>query len=199
VSQDEVNYLRGQLKGLESIFLELMPFRVPLKRQDIQDFYEDCANSAIDSNTSQTKTDLRRQFNSRANEVRHLVDSAESLGKAGDRLNLILAASSLPCDRTMPLNPSVKKFCLLLLGEARVDNKLFDAMRNSGKLKAYEARLLLASTMFLITEDVEAETGTVPLFAVLQQLIDLVDDEHYLGVDDPFLIEARSLVKAMRG
>ncbi|MBI2810334.1 MAG: hypothetical protein HYX67_05860 [Candidatus Melainabacteria bacterium] len=102
VSQDELMYLQAQLEGLGSIFLELMPFGVELKRQQVQDYYDKRFDSATKPVASVAENELRRQFNTKANQVRNLVDSAESLGDASNRLNLIRAAASLPAERTKP-------------------------------------------------------------------------------------------------
>ena len=89
VTQDELMYLQSQLEGLESIFMELMPFGIELKRQHVQDYYDKRFDAATKPVSSVAETELRRQFNTKANQVRNLVDSAESLGDAGNKLNLI--------------------------------------------------------------------------------------------------------------
>jgi hypothetical protein len=87
VTQDELMYLQSQLEGLESIFMELMPFGIELKRQHVQDYYDKRFDAATKPVSSVAETELRRQFNTKANQVRNLVDSAESLGDAGNKLN----------------------------------------------------------------------------------------------------------------
>jgi hypothetical protein len=198
-SQDEMIFLQGQLNGLESIFLELVPFRVPLKRQDIQDFYMRRLDWAMKPEKPVQEDELRRQFNAKANQVRNIVDCAESLGKAGDKLNLLYAASSLPADRTEPLNPQVKEFCQTLVNEATIDERLLNVITSCDNLRASEARLLLTSMMFLISEDVKAENGSIPLHRLLRQLIDLIESKDYLNSKDPFLKEAQCLTETMQG
>lgn len=198
VKQDEMNCLRGQLLGLEAILLELTPFRVPLKRQEIQDFYDNYFDWVSKPKGSISRHELRRHFNHKANQVQHLVDSAESLGNAADKLNLIYAACSLPGERTAPLNEAVERFCRRLINEAKIDERLLAAVSEQTKISEREARLLLASTMFLITEYVEGEGGTVPLYRLLDQLIELFACHNHLHQQDPFMLEARCLAEAMR-
>ena len=58
VSQDELMYLQSQLEGLESIFLELMPFGVELKRQQVQDYYDKRFDSATKPVASVAENEL---------------------------------------------------------------------------------------------------------------------------------------------
>jgi len=198
MSKEELNYLREQLKGLEAILLELTPFRVPLKRQDIQDFYDGYFNLAKQTNSNRSLGDLRRQFNLKANQVQHIVDRAESMGNAQDRLNLIYAACSLPSERKMPLRREIEWFCRLLITESKIDDGLLEAICTAPKISASEARLLLGSTMFLITEYLERQSGSVPLYRLLEHLIELFEKRDFLRREDPFMFEASCLVEAMR-
>src|SRR6185295_14708345 len=111
-------FLQSQLEGLESIFLELMPFGVELKRQQVQDYYDKRFEQATKPVASVAETELRRQFNTKANQVRNLVDSAESLGDASNKLNLIRAAATLPEQRSNPIAPEVLQVCQQLLYES---------------------------------------------------------------------------------
>ena len=149
MKQDEMNCLRGQLLGLEAILLELTPFRVPLKRQEIQDFYDNYFDWVSKPKGSISRHELRRHFNHKANQVQHLVDSAESLGNAADKLNLIYAACSLPGERTAPLNEAVERFCRRLINEAKIDERLLAVIEEASTHGAVElaarARLALAT------------------------------------------------------
>jgi hypothetical protein len=182
VSQDELMYLQSQLEGLESIFLELMPFGVELKRQQVQDYYDKRFDSATKPVASVAENELRRQFNTKANQVRNLVDSAESLGDAANRLNLIRAAASLPAERTKPLKGNVQQFCKELIFSNKV----------------VEARVLLASTMFIIAEDVDNEGTPMPVKDLLTQFIGYIRSERLLARNDPFLGEALCALEAMK-
>src|SRR5208283_3950293 len=135
-------YLQAQLEGLESIFLELMPFGVELKRQQVQDYYDKRFDAATKPVSSVAETELRRQFNTKANQVRNLVDSAESLGDAGNKLNLIRAAATLPENRSKPLTNSVGPFCHKLLYDNAVDDQLLADVMTSSELGVTEARVL---------------------------------------------------------
>ncbi|HEY9677078.1 MAG TPA: hypothetical protein V6C76_03675 [Drouetiella sp.] len=198
VSQDELMYLQAQLEGLGSIFLELMPFGVELKRQQVQDYYDKRFDSATKPVASVAENELRRQFNTKANQVRNLVDSAESLGDASNRLNLIRAAASLPAERTKPLKGNVLQFCKNLIFDSKADPAILNEIIHSTELGQVEARVLLASTMFLITEEVDH--GGEPMFVkdLLAQFIGLVRAERLLARNDPFLGEAQCALEAMK-
>ena len=198
VSQDELMYLQSQLEGLESIFLELMPFGVELKRQQVQDYYDKRFDSATKPVASVAENELRRQFNTKANQVRNLVDSAESLGDAGNRLNLIRAAASLPAERTKPLKGNVQQFCKLLIFENKVDPTGLAEIMRSNELGQVEARVLLASTMFIIAEEVDHGGQPMPVRDLLAQFIGLVRAERLLARNDPFLGEAQCAYEAMK-
>lgn len=197
VTQEELMFLQSQLEGLESIFLELIPFGVELKRQQVQDYYEKRFDAATRPTANVAETELKRQFNTKANNVRNLVDSAESLGDAGNKLNLIRAASTLPDERSKPLKANVGAFCHQLLYESSVDPAVLDAIMNSSELGHVEARVLLGSVMFLITE--ELDTGGDPLLVrdLLHQLIKLSGAKGLLARNDPFLVEAQCALEAM--
>src|SRR5580704_6787 len=124
-------YLQAQLEGLESIFLELMPFNVELKRQQVQDYYDKRFDAATKPQAPVAENELRRQFNTKANQVRNLVDSAESLGDAGNKLNLIRAAASLPAERTTALKGNVLQFCKTLIFENKIDPAMLEEIIHS--------------------------------------------------------------------
>lgn len=174
-------YLQSQLEGLESIFMELMPFGVELKRQQVQDFYDKRLDAAKEPVSSVAPTELRRQFNTKANQVRNLVDSAESLGDAGNKLNLIRAAASLPEERSRSVFEPVLQFCKELTFENKADSKLMERILESEELRPVEARMLLAATMFLIAYTVDDNGQQVPLRDILAQFIGLVKAERLPG------------------
>ncbi|HMO20850.1 hypothetical protein GC174_00360 [bacterium] len=197
VTQDELMYLQSQLEGLESIFMELMPFGVELKRQQVQDFYDKRLDAAKEPVSSVAPTELRRQFNTKANQVRNLVDSAESLGDAGNKLNLIRAASSLPEERSRSVFEPVLQFCKELTFENKADSKLMERILESEELRPVEARMLLAATMFLIAYTVDDNGQQVPLRDILAQFVGLVKAERLLARNDPFLLEAQCALEAL--
>lgn len=197
VTQEELMFLQSQLEGLESIFLELIPFGVELKRQQVQDYYEKRFDQATRPTANVAETELKRQFNTKANNVRNLVDSAESLGDAGNKLNLIRAAATLPDERSKPLKANVGAFCHQLLYENAVEPAALDAILNSQELTHVEARVLLGSVMFLITEELEYGDSTYPVRDLLQQLIKLAGSRGLLARNDPFLVEAQCALEAM--
>lgn len=197
VTQDELMYLQSQLEGLESIFMELMPFGVELKRQQVQDFYDKRLDAAKEPVSSVAPTELRRQFNTKANQVRNLVDSAESLGDAGNKLNLIRAAASLPEERSRSVFEPVLQFCKELTFENKADSKLMERILESEELRPVEARMLLAATMFLIAYTVDDNGQQVPLRDILAQFIGLVKAERLLARNDPFLLEAQCALEAL--
>jgi len=197
VTQDELMYLQSQLEGLESIFMELMPFGVELKRQHVQDFYDKRLDAASNPVSSVAPTELRRQFNTKANQVRNLVDSAESLGDAGNKLNLIRAAASLPEERSRSIMAAVQQFCKELTFESKADPTLLEQILKSGELRPVEARMLLAAAMFLVSDKVENGTQRIPLRDLLAQFIGLVKAERLLARNDPFLLEAQCALEAL--
>jgi hypothetical protein len=191
-------YLQAQLEGLESIFLELMPFNVELKRQQVQDYYDKRFDAATKPKASVAENELRRQFNTKANQVRNLVDSAESLGDASNKLNLIRAAASLPAERTRPLKGNVLQFCKALIFENKVDPSGLSEIIHSTELGSVEARVLLASTMSIVPEEVDH--GGEPMLTkdLLAQFIGLVRAERLLVRNDPFLGEAQCVLESMK-
>ena len=198
VSQEELMFLQSQLEGLESIFLELMPFGVELKRQQVQDYYDKRFDQATKPVASVAETELRRQFNTKANQVRNLVDSAESLGDAGNKLNLIRAAATLPEERSKALNSAVMQFCQKMLSDNAFDQALMDEIVGSVELNHVEARVLLGSVMFLVTDELDNSGSPVPVQQVLGKLLARVNSAGLLSRNDPFLIEADCALEAMK-
>lgn len=197
VSQEELMFLQSQLEGLESIFLELIPFGVELKRQQVQDYYEKRFDQATRPTANVAETELKRQFNTKANNVRNLVDSAESLGDAGNKLNLIRAAATLPDERSRPLKANVGNLCHQLLYENAVDPNTLAHVMDSPELGHVEARVLLGSVMFLIAEEVDHGSETMQVRDLLQQFIKLSQSRGLLARNDPFLVEAQCALEAM--
>lgn len=197
VTQDELMYLQSQLEGLESIFMELMPFGIELKRQHVQDYYDKRFDAATKPVSSVAETELRRQFNTKANQVRNLVDSAESLGDAGNRLNLIRAAASLPEERAKGLLNYVVAFCKGLVAENKADPELMNQVLDSKELRPVEARVLLGSCMFIIHDSIMCGDKEMPLRELLGQLLQLIRQEGLLTRNDPFLVEAQCAMEAL--
>lgn len=197
VSQDELMYLQSQLEGLESIFVELMPFGVELKRQQVQDFYDKRFDHATKPNSQVAENELRRQFNTKANQVRNLVDSAESLGDVTNKLNLIRAASSLPGERSKAIKPGVLNYCKLVVFDNKVEPANLSEILQASDLTAVEARMLLASTMFNIQKKVEHGGEVLKVRDLLAQIIGLIRSEQILQRNDPFLNEALCALDAM--
>jgi hypothetical protein len=189
-------YLQSQLEGLESIFFELIPMGVELKRHNVQDYYERRFAFATQPMPAVAETELRRQFNTKANQVRNLVDSAESLGAVDNRLNLVRAAATLPDERKQEIDEEIEKLCQSILTEQRIDMDSFNKLTKDTERSAWEFRTLIGSMMFLITDELKSNTGDVPLYLVLQQTIER--SESALGRSDPFLIEAKCALAAMK-
>jgi hypothetical protein len=196
VSQEELMFLQSQLEGLESIFLELMPFGVELKRQQVQDYYDKRFDQATKPVASVAETELRRQFNTKANQVRNLVDSAESLGDAGNKLNLIRAAATLPDERSKAISQDILNLCHKLLYESAADADVLETVLNDDTLGPVEARLLLGSMMFLIVEDIDINGMNVPLRDLLNRTLMRVSK--LLARNDPFLVEAQCAHEALK-
>ena len=196
VSRDELMYLQSQLEGLESIFLELMPFGVGLKRHDVQEFYNKRLDHATKPAACVAEGELRRQFNTKANQVRNLVDSAESLGDVTNKLNLIRAAASLPDDRKQPLKGGVGEFCQKLINEETADQEALDTILNNNEIGSVEARVLLASAMFLITNEVNCNGGKMAVADLLNKIMDKTT-KGLLSRNDPFLVEAQCALEAL--
>lgn len=197
VTQDELMYLQSQLEGLESIFMELMPCSVELKRQHVQDFYDKRLDAASHPLPSVAPAELRRQFNTKANQVRNLVDSAESLGDAGNKLNLIRAAASLPEERSRGIMNAVQQLCKELTFDNLANPDLVDEIVNCGELRPVEARMILAATMFLIEDKVNSGNTEVLVKDLLAQFIGMVKAERLLARNDPFLLEAQCALDAL--
>ncbi len=197
VTQEEMLFLQSQLEGLESIFLELIPFGVELKRQQVQDYYEKRFDQATKPTANVAETELKRQFNTKANNVRNLVDAAESLGDAGNKLNLIRAAATLPDERSKPLKANVGPFCHSLMYEYKIDPQVLAGLSTSSEVGHVEARVLLGSTMFLIVEELETGSGQMLVRDLLNQLIQMVQTRGLLSRNDPFLVEASCALEAL--
>lgn len=190
-------FLQSQLEGLESIFLELIPFGVELKRQHVQDYYEKRFDQATRPTANVAENELKRQFNTKANNVRNLVDAAESLGDAGNKLNLIRAAATLPDERTKPLKGNMSGVCQKLLYENSLDQQSLAQAMASGDLAHVEARVLLGSLMFLIVDQLECNGQQVAVQELLGKIIQFVSQRGILARNDPFLIEAQCALEAM--
>jgi hypothetical protein len=197
VSQEELMFLQSQLEGLESIFLELIPFGVELKRQQVQDYYEKRFDQATRPTANVAENELKRQFNTKANNVRNLVDAAESLGDAGNKLNLIRAAATLPDERTKPLKGNISAVCQKLLYDNEFEQQTLAQGMAAGDLGHVEARVLLGSLMFLIVDQLSCNGQNVSVQELLGKIIQFVTQRGILARNDPFLIEAQCALEAM--
>lgn len=197
VSQEELMFLQSQLEGLESIFLELIPFGVELKRQQVQDYYEKRFDQATRPTANVAENELKRQFNTKANNVRNLVDAAESLGDAGNKLNLIRAAATLPDERTKPLKGNIAGVCQKLLYDNEFEQQTLAQGMAAGDLGHVEARVLLGSLMFLIVDQLSCNGQSVSVQELLGKIIQFVTQRGILARNDPFLIEAQCALEAM--
>ncbi len=191
-------YIQSQLEGLESIFLELMPFGVELKRQQVQDYYDKRFDQATKPAANVAETELRRQFNTKANQVRNLVDSAESLGEAGNKLNLIRAAATLPENRSKALKSNVGPFCHKLMYEGTVDSGMLAEITASAELGVTEGRVLLASVTFLVVEELDIDGSKMLVKDLLAKLLNHVTSNGLLQRNDPFFVEAQCALEAMK-
>jgi len=190
-------YLQSQVEGLESIFLELMACSVELKRQQVQDFYDKRFQAATHPPGTLAENELRRQFNTKANQVRNLVDNAESLGDQVNKLNLVRAASTLPGERNRAVKGNVLQFCKRLLFENKVDPEVFKTLLSSRGLGPIEGRAMLASTMFLVVDSVDFGGEPILVRDLLSRIMTLIKTEQLLPRNDPFLTEARCALDAM--
>ncbi len=187
---EETKFLQSQLEGLESIFLELMPFGVPLKRRNIQDYYDSRFDWAAKPTFSVSKNELRRQFNTKANQVRNIVDGAETLGNVQNKFNLVYAAGSLPTERQSNLDEDITEFCAGLLEEEVVSDVLLDRIMAKKNISPAAARTLLAAVMLVNSTEITVDECVVPLQELLGRLIEFVRMGNFLPVGDPFLQEA---------
>jgi hypothetical protein len=187
---EETKFLQSQLEGLESIFLELIPFGVPLKRRNIQDYYDSRFDWAAKPTFLVSKNELRRQFNTKANQVRNIVDGAETLGNVQNKFNLVYAAGSLPTERQSNLDDDITEFCAGLLEEEVVSDVLLDRIMAKKNISAAAARTLLAAVMLVNSTEITVDECVVPLQELLGRLIEFVRMGNFLTVGDPFLQEA---------
>ena len=197
VTHEELVLLQAQMEGLESIFFELYPFGIELKRQQVQDYYNQRFNSVTPAQVSVARGELRRNFNTRANQVRNLVDSAESIGDVTNKLNLIIAATCLPQERNTPLDPSVMSFCENLIFQNKIDAPSLDRLLVNVPLKGSEARLLLACAMFCGSIQIDKEGTPMSIQELLGSLITMAKTKDLLPRNDPFYTEALYFLEGM--
>lgn len=194
---ENLSFLHAQLQGLESIFYELIPFGIPLKRQQIQEYYANRLHWVTNTGSPAKNIELRRQFNSKANQVRNIVDGAETLGNAQYRFNLIYSGSSLPQEKEAGLSQLVRNVCQELLEWHSFDLEKLKSTMASDRLTAAEARLLLGSAMFLVVDEVTIDGQSAALSQLLEELLNLIVDGKYLDSEDPFQYEARILLESL--
>jgi hypothetical protein len=189
--------LQAQLEGLESIFFELFPFQIGLKRQQIQDYYNKRFTAATESQASVARGELRRNFNTRANQVRNLVDSAESIGDVDNKFNLITAAACLPDERNIQLKSTVLKCCRNLIFENEIDAEIWSNLLLTPDLTAAEARTLLACTMFIGTTQVKYGDTNMSVRSLLANVLTLIKNKDLLPRNDPFFTEGLYFIEGM--
>jgi hypothetical protein len=197
VTHEELVLLQAQMEGLESIFFELYPFGIELKRQQVQDYYNQRFNSVTQAQVSVARGELRRNFNTRANQVRNLVDSAESIGDVTNKLNLIIAAACLPHERNRTFDPSIMTFCENLIFHNKIEGDILDKLLGSIPLKGSEARLLLACTMFCGSIQINKDGTAISIQELLANIITIAKTKDLLPRNDPFYTEALYFLEGM--
>jgi hypothetical protein len=197
IPHDELTLLQAQLEGLESIFFELLPFGIALKRQQVQDYYNKRYSAATQAQASVARSELKRNFNTRANQVRNLVDSAESLGNVENKFNLITAAACLPAEREQRLPPNIFKFCQNLLYDNTIDPALLDVLLVKTNLTSAQARLLLTCVMFCGFRQVRHGESTMAVRDLLASVVSMIRTKDILPRNDPFFNEALYFIEGM--
>ena len=197
VTHEELVLLQAQMEGLESIFFELYPFGIELKRQQVQDYYNQRFSSVTQAQVSVARGELKRNFNTRANQVRNLVDSAESIGDVTNKLNLIIAAACLPHERNKPFDPEVISFCENLVFNNKIDSAYLDKLLVNVPLVAAEARILLACAMFSGHTLIDNGGTPMPVQELLASLITMAKTKDLLPRNDPFYTEALYFLEGM--
>jgi len=197
IPHDELTLLQAQLEGLESIFFELLPFGIALKRQQVQDYYNKRYSAATQAQASVARSELKRNFNTRANQVRNLVDSAESLGNVENKFNLITAAACLPAEREQKLPPNIFKFCQNLLYDNTTDPALLDVLLVKTNLNTAQARLLLTCVMFCGFRHVKHGESTMAVRDLLASIVSMIRTKDILPRNDPFFNEALYFIEGM--
>ncbi len=197
ISHDELMLLQAQLEGLESIFFELFPFQIGLKRQQIQDYYNNRFNAATEAQACVARGELRRNFNTRANQVRNLVDSAESLGDVDNKFNLIAAAACLPGERDDQLQPNILRLCRSLLFDNKIDPNILDTLLVDAHLTSAEARTLLACIMFVGVPQITYGDSDMPVKNLLANMLTMIKSKDLLPRNDPFFTEALYFIEGM--
>jgi len=194
---DELTLLQARLEGLESIFFELLPFGIALRRQQVQDYYNKRFSSATRAQASVARSELKRNFNTRANQVRNLVDSAESLGSVDDKFNLISAAACSTGEQPDMLSANVLKFCQNLLFDNNVDPALFDTLLINTKLRPPEARIMMACVMFTGTRQIKYGESFMATRDLLASIVSMIRTKDFLARNDPFFTEALYFMEGM--
>lgn len=194
---DELALLQAQLEGLESIFFELLPFGIALRRQQVQDYYNKRFSAATRAQASVARSELKRNFNTRANQVRNLVDSAESLGSVDNKFNLIAASACLPGEPADKLSANVLQFCQNLWFDNNVNPVLFDTLLINTNLRPAEARIMLACIMFADTRQIKYGESLMPARDLLASIVSMIRTKDFLPRNDPFFTEALYFMEGM--
>jgi hypothetical protein len=85
----------------------------------------------------------------------------------------------------------------LIFSNKVIGDSLNEIMQSS-EIGQVEARVLLASTMFIIAEDVDNDGTPMPVKDLLTQFIGYIRSERLLARNDPFLGEALCALEAMK-
>ena len=144
-----------------------------------------------------SETELKRQFNTKANQVRNLIDLAESKGSATNPLNLMQAASCLPDEKNLKIREEIISFCKGVQFNSVADPSLLGQIIEFNDINPVEARILLSSAMFNLNDTLDYGGEALMLADLLAEIIGLVKSEQLLTRNDPFLIEAQCALAAM--
>lgn len=197
VSQDEIIYLQAQMEGLESVLLEIIPLKIDLKRQQVQDYFDKRLEAASKPYPLASETELKRQFNTKANQVRNLIDLAESQGSASNPLNLMRVAACLPDERNLKIREEINQFCKGVIFDNNACPDLLGKIIQFNDINPVEARIMLSSSMFCLDDNLNYGGESLPLADLLAEFIGLIKSEQLLTRNDPFLIEAQCALAAM--
>ncbi len=197
ISQDEIIYLQAQLEGLECVLFEIIPLKIELKRQQVQEYFDKRLELATKPYPLASETELKRQFNTKANQVRNLIDLAESRGSATNPLNLMQVASCLPDEKNLKIREEISEFCKGVLFNKTANPTLLGQIIEFSDINSVEARLLLSASMFSLDDNLDYGGEALQLADLLAEIIGLVKSEQLLTRNDPFLIEAQCALAAM--
>ena len=93
---------------------------------------------------------------------------------------------------------NVQQFCKELIFSNRVLGDSLNEIMQSTEIGQVEARVLLASTMFIIAEEIDHDGTPLPVKDLLTQFIGYIRSGRLLARNDPFLGEALCALEAMK-